>query len=51
MSFIKNWVKTLPSYLFITDKSAKAISGQIEGLNPDNYTGISSSLPNISIKK
>ncbi|MDN3015862.1 ABC transporter substrate-binding protein [Paenibacillus sp. BSR1-1] len=32
-------------------QSARAISGQIKGLIPDNYTGIGASLPNISIKK
>lgn len=32
-------------------QSARAISGQIQGLIPDNYTGIGASLPNISIKK
>lgn len=41
-----------PAFILVHYRqSAKAISGQIEGLNPDNYTGISSSLPNISIKK
>nr|WP_042374019.1 ABC transporter substrate-binding protein [Neobacillus jeddahensis] len=40
-----------PVILIHYRQSARAISGQIQGLNPDNYTGISASLPNISIKK
>lgn len=40
-----------PIILIHYRQSARAISGQIQGLNPDNYTGISASLPNISIKK
>ena len=40
-----------PVILIHYRQSAKAISGQIEGLHPDNFTGISASLPNISIKK
>lgn len=41
-----------PPYILVQYRqSARAISGQIEGLAPDNFTGIGSSLPNISIKK
>jgi len=40
-----------PVILINYRQSAKAISGQIQGLIPDNYTGIGASLPNISIKK
>lgn len=40
-----------PVILISYRQSARAISGQIQGLNPDNYTGIGASLPNISIKK
>ncbi|WP_419880978.1 ABC transporter substrate-binding protein [Peribacillus sp. B-H-3] len=41
-----------PPYIFLNYRqSARAVSGKVEGLNPDNYTGISASLPNISITK
>lgn len=47
----KEFTQDPPYILIHYRQSARAISGQIEGLVPDNYTGIGSSLPNISIKK
>lgn len=41
-----------PPYLLMGYRqSARAISGKIEGLVPDNFTGIGASLPNVTIKK
>ncbi|WP_163101338.1 ABC transporter substrate-binding protein [Peribacillus alkalitolerans] len=41
-----------PPFILVNySQSAKGISGQIRGLQPDNFTGIGASLPNISIKK
>ncbi|KXZ23919.1 ABC transporter substrate-binding protein [Bacillus nakamurai] len=40
-----------PPYILVHYRqSARAVSGKIQGLEPDNYSGISSSLPNVSIK-
>ncbi|MGE6771577.1 hypothetical protein ACQKF6_19060, partial [Bacillus velezensis] len=40
-----------PPYILIHYRqSARAVSGKIKGLEPDNYSGISSSLSNVSIQ-
>ncbi|WP_410553368.1 hypothetical protein [Bacillus amyloliquefaciens] len=40
-----------PPYILIHYRqSARAVSGKIKGLEPDNYSGINSSLSNVSIQ-
>ncbi|WP_445492484.1 ABC transporter substrate-binding protein [Niallia sp. 03133] len=47
----KEFTDDPPIILIHYRQSARAVSGQIQGLVPDNYTGIGASLPNISISK